>query len=60
MYNKELINDVFELEHKLFLQMDSYHLLEQKCNKKCLNIDEKEQLFLDIHHVFTRLGNVHK
>ncbi len=53
-YN-ELIHDFFQLECKLFMKMDSYRLIEQKCNKKCLNSDERQRLNLDIHYVFTRL-----
>ena len=56
----ELVNDVFELERKLFMKMDSYNLLEQKCNRKCLNQDERKQLFLDIHYVFKRLIRIIK
>ena len=53
-YNK-LIHDVFQLECKLFMKMDSYRLIEQKCNKKCLNLDERQQLKTDVYYVFTRL-----
>ena len=53
-YN-ELIHDVFQLECKLFMKMDSFHLIQQKCNKKCFNTDERQQLNIDIHDVFTRL-----
>lgn len=53
-YN-ELINDVFELECKLFMKMDSYHLVKQKCNDKCLSPDESKQLCFDVYYVFTRL-----
>ena len=51
----ELINDVFQLECKLFTKMDSYHLIEQKGIKKCFNPDERRQLQTDIYYVFTRL-----
>jgi len=51
----ELIHDVFQLECKLFMKMDSYRLIEQKCNKKCLNLSERQQLITDIYCVFTRL-----
>jgi hypothetical protein len=57
---KELMNDVIELESKLFMQMDSYRLIEQKCNKKCLNSDERKQVYIDIHYVFTRLIRIIK
>ena len=53
-YN-ELILDVFNLECKLFMKMDSYRLIEQKCSKKCLNPNERLQLNTDIHYVFKRL-----
>lgn len=52
---EELMNDVFELESKLFMKTDSYRLIEQKCHKKCLNLDERKQICIDIHYVFTRL-----
>ena len=53
----ELLYDIFQLEYKLFMKMDSYHLIEQKCSyhKKCFNPDERQQLRSDIHFVFTRL-----
>ncbi|MDR0230816.1 MAG: hypothetical protein LBI82_01705 [Dysgonamonadaceae bacterium] len=53
-YN-ELILDVFNLECKLFMKMDSFRLIEQKCNKKCFDPNERMQLNTDIHYVFTRL-----
>ena len=53
--NEELKRHVFQLECKLFMKMDSYRLIEQKCHKKCLNPDEKQQLNTDIHWVFKRL-----
>ena len=37
MEYKELMNDVFELERKLFLKMDSYRLIEHKSKTKCLS-----------------------
>jgi hypothetical protein len=40
--------------------MDSYYLVEQKCDKKCLNPDERKQLYSDIHYVFTRLIKIIK
>lgn len=52
---KELINDVFQLEQKLFKMMDSYRLVERKCKEKCLNPEERKQLSSDIHYVFERL-----
>lgn len=51
---KELMRDVFELERKLFMKTDSFRLVELKCNKKCLNPDERKQLYCDIHYVFTK------
>jgi len=51
----EWISEVFQLECKLFTRMDSYRLIEQKCNKKCLNPNERQLLYTDIHYVFTRL-----
>ena len=57
---KELLNDVFELERKLFQLMGSYHLIEKKCNTKCLNPDEIKKLNVDIHYVFVRLIRIMK
>ena len=51
----ELILDVFNLECKLFMKMDSFRLIEQKCSKKCLTPNERQLLNVDIHYVFTRL-----
>ena len=51
---KELINDVFELERKLFMKMDIYLLIKQKCNTNCLTPIEIKQLNIDISHVFVR------
>ena len=51
----ELILDVFQLECKLFMKMDSYRLIEQKYNEKCLNFDERQVLNSEIHYSFTRL-----
>ncbi len=53
-YN-ELILDMFQLECKLFMKMNAYHLIEQKCNKKCFNSNERQQLHIDIHYAFTKL-----
>jgi hypothetical protein len=57
---KELLNDVFELERKLFLKMDSYSLIEKNCSTKCFNPDEIKQLSVDIHYVFVRLIRIMK
>jgi len=51
----DLFLDVFQLECKLFMKMDSYRLIEQKCNEKCLNFDERQTLNSEIHYSFTRL-----
>ena len=51
----DLILDVFNLECKLFMKMDSYRLVEQKCAKKCLNKTERQVLNSEVHYVFTRL-----
>jgi len=51
----DLILDVFQLECKLFMKMDSYRLIEQKCKEKCLNFDERQILNSGIHYSFTRL-----
>jgi hypothetical protein len=51
----ELINDVFNLECKLFMKMDSFRLIEQKCEKKCLDSNERQLLTADISYVYTRL-----
>ena len=53
-YNTIML-DVFELECKLFMKMDSYNLIEKKCNKKCLNQDEKQQLNMDVQYAFAKL-----
>ena len=53
--HEELKQYVFQLESKLFSKTDAYRLIEQKCHKKCLNPDERKQLYTDIHYVFTRL-----
>ena len=58
-YN-ELINDVFQLEQKLFRKMDAYRLIEKKCVEKCLNSDDKKQLNEEIHYVFIRLIRIIK
>lgn len=55
MEMNELILDVFNLECKLFMKMDSYRLIEQKCNDKCLSSNEQQLLNSEIHYVFTRL-----
>ena len=52
---EELIPYMFNMESKLFKKMDSYRLIEQKCAKKCLAPDERQQLAADIHHAFTLL-----
>ena len=57
---KDLINDLFQLERKLFMKMDSYRLIEQKCNKKCLNPDERELLSYDIQYVFSSIIRIIK
>jgi len=51
----ELILDIFNLECKLFIKMDSYRLVKQKCYQKCLDSNERQFLNLEIHYVFTRL-----
>jgi len=51
----ELIHDIFQLECKLFMKMDSYRLIKQKCGEKCLTQDEKQLLNSEIHYVFERL-----
>lgn len=53
-YN-ELIYEVFNLECKLFMKMDSFRLIKQKCAKKCLDLNERQQLSIELHSVFTRL-----
>ena len=60
MEYQELLNDVFELECKLFQVMDSYRLIEKKCNTKFLNPDEIKKLNVDIHYVFVRLIRIMK
>jgi len=51
----ELLLDVFNLECKLFMKMDSFRLIEQKCDKKCLSPNERQLLNEEIHYVFERL-----
>ena len=51
----ELIPYMFNMECKLFMKMDSYRLIEQKCNKKCLNPDERQLLNSEIYYVFKLL-----
>ena len=51
----ELLPEVLSMECKLFTKMDSYRLIEQKCDKKCLAPDEKQRLNVDIHYVFSWL-----
>jgi hypothetical protein len=57
---KELFNDVFHLESKLFMTTDSYRLFEQKCDKNCLNPGERQQLNMEIQDVFKRLIRIIK
>ena len=57
---QELLNDVFELERKLFFKMDSYRLIENNCSIKCLKPNEIKQLSVDIHYVFVRLIRIMK
>jgi len=52
---KEMILELFSMECKLFTKMDSYRLIEQKCDKKCLAPDERQRLNADIHYVFSWL-----
>ncbi|GHU89121.1 hypothetical protein FACS1894155_05390 [Bacteroidia bacterium] len=56
----ELLRDVFRLECQLFMKMDSYRLIEQKCSKKCFNLNERQLLNEDIHSVFIRLIKIIK
>jgi len=51
----ELIPEMLSMESKLFMKMDSYRLIEQKCEKKCLAPDERQRLNEDIHYVFNWL-----
>jgi pyridoxine 5'-phosphate synthase PdxJ len=51
----ELILDVFTLECKLFMKMDSFHLIKQKCDGKCLNQQERKQLNTDIQYAIKRM-----
>ena len=51
----ELIHNLFQLECKLFMKMDSYYLIEQKCKKKCLNAFERQMLNTEIRYAFTYL-----
>ena len=53
-YN-ELLHYVFQAECKLFMKMDSWRVIKQKCSIKCFNPIEREQLEEDIHHVFELL-----
>ncbi|MCD7931356.1 MAG: hypothetical protein LUH15_08315 [Tannerellaceae bacterium] len=47
----ELINDVFELECKLFMKMDSYHLIEKNAIKNAL-LRLKENSYILIFIMF--------
>ena len=51
----ELILDLFQLECKLFMKTDSYHIIEQKCNNKCLTPNEMQQLNAEVQYDFTLL-----
>ena len=51
----ELILGLFQLECKLFMKTDSYHIIEQKCNNKCLTQNEMQQLNAEIQYDFTLL-----
>ena len=50
--NEELKQHVFQLESKLFIQMDSYLLIEQKSKIKCFSPNEIQQLYADINYVY--------
>ena len=51
----ELILYTFQLERKLFMKTDSYSLIEQKCNNKCLTTYEIQQLNKDVRYAFVWL-----
>ena len=53
--SEEVILDVFNTECKLFMKTNSYQLIEQKCENKCLSPNEIQQLNLDIKNSFTLL-----
>ena len=44
----ELLPEVLSMESKLFMKMDSFRLIEQKCDKKCLAPEERQRLYADI------------
>ena len=58
--NEELKHIIFRLESKLFMQMDSYRLIEQKSHLKCLSPNEIQQLHTDINHVYILSINILK
>ena len=53
--SEEVILDVLNTECKLFMKTNSYQLIEQKCENKCLSPNEIQQLNLDIKNSFTLL-----
>jgi len=53
--SEEVILDVFNTECKLFMKTNSYQLIEQKCENKCLSPNEIQQLNLDVRNSFTLL-----
>lgn len=55
MKHDELIYNMFRLECQLFIKTDSYRLIKQAYNKKCLEPDERQLLNADIHSAFTGL-----
>ena len=56
MFNlEELILNMFSMECTLFMQSDSYRLIEQKCKNKCLNSNEMQQLNTEVHSDFILL-----
>jgi len=56
----ELICDYFQLECKSFMETNSYRLIEQKCNNKCLNPNERQQLHKEVQSVFILLIKIMK
>ena len=50
--NEELKRNVFSLESKLFMKMESYRSVELKSKIKCLTPVERQQLFSDIRYVY--------
>ncbi len=56
----ELIQYIFHLECQLFMKTNSYYIIMEKCNIKCLNFEERNQLQHDINNIFSKLIQIIK